>query len=86
MKARVYNHIRRFLYKQNLDKISPASKIQFFDEIFNMNHKTHWELKDYKWKRKQKDNLYKERVARGYKFKKKTSKAEYEKMKKNLVD
>lgn len=80
MKARVYNKIRTFLYKQHLDKIPQKTKIEFFDEIFKMNHETHWELIAYKKKRKRKAKLHAERVARGYNFKKKTSKAEYEKM------
>lgn len=63
MKARVYNKIRKFLYKQRLDKIPSESKVEFFDEIFALNHATHWELINYKRKRKAKSELLKKRLA-----------------------
>lgn len=63
MKARVYNKIRTFLYKQRLENIKPQSKIDFFDQIFQMNHETHWELIAYKKKREDKAALLKQRQA-----------------------
>lgn len=79
MKARVYNYIRTTLYKYkgNIAKISDKEKIEIFDTIFGMNNATHWELLAYKEKRKDAKKLYEARVARGYKFKKKTSKEQY---------
>jgi len=63
MKARVYNKIRTFLYKQLLDKIPDQSKIDFFNELFEMNRQTHCELRDYKRKRKDQKKLMLERMA-----------------------
>lgn len=78
MKARVYNKIRTFLYKKQLDKITDKEKIEFFDEIYKENIITHWELINYKRKRQDKKVLYEERVKRGYNFKKKKTKQEWE--------
>lgn len=63
MKARVYNKIRTFLYKQRLENIPEKSKTEFFDEIFQMNQQTHWELIDYKRKRKAQEKLKQKRLA-----------------------
>lgn len=63
MKARVYNKIRTFLYKHHLERIPDQSKLQFFDEIFEMNRQTHWELIDYKRKRKAAKELKEKRQA-----------------------
>lgn len=90
MKARVYNKIRTFLYKQRLENIKDKTKIEFFDEIFQMNHETHWELISYKRKRQDAAELVKKRLnspqTKSMKKKllgrKKTSKEEY--LKKNL--
>ncbi len=77
MKARVYNQIRTKLYKKRIEDFSPEDKQKMFDEIFGMNLQTHWELNHYKQKRKDKAQLYAERVKRGYKFKKKVKKEDY---------
>jgi hypothetical protein len=77
MKARVYNQIRKDLYKKRLDSFTDKQKVEFFDKVFALNNETHWELLAYKEKRKDAKKLYEERVARGHKFKKKTSKQEY---------
>lgn len=81
MKARVYNKIRTSLYKKRLEDISKEEKIRMFDEIFIMNHETHWELNNYKQKRQAKAAIHAERVKRGYIFKKKVSKQDYERLK-----
>lgn len=78
MKARVYNQIRKNFYKKPITSFSPEEKIKMFDKIFGLNLETHWELNNYKHKRKAKATLYAERVARGYNFKKKTKKEDYE--------
>lgn len=77
MKARVYNQIRTKLYKKRIEDFSPESKQKMFDEIFGLNLQTHWELNNYKQKRKDKKALYEERVKRGYVFKKKVSKEQH---------
>lgn len=77
MKARVYNQIRTTLYKRNIESFSPEEKQRVFDTIFGLNAETHWELNAYKQKRRAAKALYEERVARGYKFKKKTKKQDY---------
>lgn len=51
IKARVYNHIRKTLYKKRLEQIPDSEKLKFFDEIFVLNKDAHWELNDYKQKR-----------------------------------
>lgn len=79
MKARLANYIRKTLYKRKLDAIPDVDKIEIFDQIHSLNLLMHWELRDYKAKRKTKAKIQKLREARGYKPKKKTSKAEYEK-------
>jgi hypothetical protein len=76
MKARVYNYIRKTLYKKKLEEINIQEKEAIFNEIFSMNRATHWELKFYKGKREYKEHIYQERVKRGYKFKTKTPKPE----------
>lgn len=63
MKARVYNKIRTFLYKKQLDKITDKEKIEFFDEIYKENIITHWELINYKRKRQDKKELLQTRLA-----------------------
>lgn len=37
-------------------------KLEIFDEIFNMNHEIHWELNNYKTKRKDKRELLQKRL------------------------
>jgi hypothetical protein len=54
MKARVYNYIRKELYKKKIEDISAEEKIILFDTIFAMNKESHWELNFYKEKRQTK--------------------------------
>jgi pyruvate-formate lyase-activating enzyme len=63
MKARVYNQIRKDLYKKRLDQIKEKEKIEFFDKVFQLNHETHWELINYHTKRKDKAELLQKRQA-----------------------
>lgn len=37
-------------------------KLEIFDEIFNINHEMHWELNNYKTKRKDKRELLQKRL------------------------
>jgi len=76
MKARVYNYIRKTLYKRKLEEINKEEKEAIFNEIFTLNRAAHWELNFYKAKREYKEHIYQERVKRGYKFKTKTPKPE----------
>lgn len=78
MKARVYNKIRVTFYKRKIESFSLEEKQKMFDEIFGLNLQTHWELINYKQKRKDAKTLYEARVKRGYNFKKKTKKEDYE--------
>lgn len=77
MKARVYNVIRKSLYKKSIEKFSLEEKAKMFDEIFGLNAATHWELIAYKQKRQNKAAIQAERLKRGIKPKKKTSKEDY---------
>lgn len=81
MKARVANQIRTALYKKPID-IPDKEKITLFNQIYNWNRDMHWELLAYKDKKKKKAKVQAERVARGYKSKKKTPLADFQK--KNL--
>lgn len=64
MKARVYNYIRKTLYKKKLEQISDKEKIEIFDKIFAMNFETHWELNAYKNKRSYKAEIQRLREER----------------------
>lgn len=63
IKARVYNTIRTFLYKKRLENISVVEKVNFFDDLFKLNHEAHWELNNYKQKRKDQTNLLNKRLT-----------------------
>ncbi len=78
IKARLANKVRTLLYKKPID-ISDKEKISLFEQIYNINRDVHWELVDYKRKRKKKARIQAERVARGYKSKKKTTLEDYKK-------
>lgn len=63
MKARTYNKIRKALYKKRLEGFTVDEKVKFFNEIFEENHITHWELINYKQKRRDKRDLLERRKA-----------------------
>ena len=63
IKARVYNRVRTYLYKKRLESISEKDKVEFFNELFQLNHEAHWELNNYKQKRKDQADLLKKRLA-----------------------
>ena len=63
IKARLANHIKKTLYKKRLDLISHSDKVKMFEEIFQLNSEMHWELNDYKQKRKEKRELLAKRLA-----------------------
>lgn len=81
IKARLANKVRTLLYKKPID-ISDKEKLELFQQIYDLNRDVHWELVDYKRKRRRKARIQAERLARGYKPKKKTTLEEY---KKNLA-
>lgn len=80
MKARLANKIRKHFYKAQLEKFTTEQKVEFFNEIFEQNSLMHWELINYKQKRRDKKDIHQARLDRGYKFKKKTSLKQYEEM------
>lgn len=77
IKARVYNQIRKDLYKLRLENITPQQKHLFFDQWFSLNQAAHNELNDYKAKRKAKAIINSLRIANGKLPKKKITKQEY---------
>lgn len=79
MKARLANYIRKTLYKRKVDAIPDIDKVEIFNQIHALNLLMHWELMDYKSKRKAKARINKLRKERGWKPKHKVSKADYEK-------
>jgi hypothetical protein len=70
---------QRWKFKKEL---TDKEKIEMFDEIMKLHSNSSNELTNYQFDRREKKRIHKARVERGYKFKKKTSKEEYEK---NLV-
>lgn len=64
IKARVYNRIRTFLYRKQLEQISTEDKIKFFDELYQLNWRAHWELNWYKRKREDKAEIQRLREER----------------------
>lgn len=64
IKARMTNHIRKTLFKKDLDKISNEEKVLFFNEVYKINNETHWELISYKHKRKEKRKIQEAREKR----------------------
>lgn len=78
IKAKVYNKIRTFLYKKNLERFTILDKAMFFDVLFKDNTETHKLLNNYKSDRKYKAKIRKEREERGIKPRKKISKEQYE--------
>ena len=63
IKARVYNHIRKVLYKKRWEDIKTNERDQILKEIFDLNHQAHWELLNYKAKRQNKKALLEKRLA-----------------------
>lgn len=64
IKCRVYNKVRKALYKKRLEDFSPAEKEAFFNQLFADNHEAHWELVNYKDKRRKKAQVEAERQRR----------------------
>lgn len=90
MKARVANHIRKTLFKRTWEDIKTGERDQILKEIFDLNHKMHWELIAYKRKRAKKNKVEEIRRGNGYYItgkgaKKKTSKEEYKSLQETLA-
>jgi len=85
VKARAYNAIRTMLYKKVYKLLKPEEKEQMFQAIFDINMTAHNEIIGIDWTKRQKRKIHAARVARGYKFKKRISKAEWEKKQAELV-
>lgn len=80
MKARLANKLRCAFYKKNLEDVltmSPEAKDTFLEELFNDVRAMHIELNNYKDKRKYRAAVEKERAARGFKRKRKTTLEQY---------
>ena len=63
IKARLANHIRKTLYKKRWENLKTEERDQILFDIFQMNKDMHWELNEYKDKRKAKRELLKKRQA-----------------------
>lgn len=77
IKARVYNAIRKTLYKKKVEDFSNAEKIEFFNAVHVLNLNAHRELIDYKHKRRAQAKVVAERIKRGKAPKKKTTKEQW---------
>lgn len=67
---------QRWKFKKEL---SDKEKIEVFNKIIELHTNCSNELTSYQFERREKKRIHNARVERGYKFKKKTSKEEYEK-------
>jgi hypothetical protein len=65
--------------QSNKVKFTDKQKIEMFDKIMELHNESSNELVNYFEEKRYKKDIHKQRVARGYKFKKKTTKEEYEK-------
>lgn len=63
-------------------KLTDKQKIDLFDQINSLHRTSSTELTSYQFNKREKKRIHAARVKRGYNFKKKTSKYEYELMKK----
>ena len=64
-------------------KFTDKQKLEMFETIMKLHYECSNELTSYQFEKREKKRIHKARVERGYKFKKKISKKEYEK---NLVE
>lgn len=91
IKARVYNQIRKDLYKKTnediiynklrgLEFITDEQKIELFNKWFDLNKEAHNELNEYKKKRKYKKTIQEDRIKRGVTPKVKMSKEQYQQL------
>ena len=62
--------------------LTDVQKLEIFDKIVELHLQCSNELTNYQYYKRKKRRIHKARVERGYKFKKKTKKEDYEK---NLV-
>lgn len=67
---------------RNKYEFTDKQKLEMFDKIVALHNECSNELTNYQYDRREKKRIHKARVERGYKFKKKTKKEDYEK---NLV-
>lgn len=72
----------RWKHRDNY-KLTDAQKIELFDKILELHKNCSTELTNYQYDRRKKRRIHKARIERGYVFKKKTKKENYEK---NLLD
>lgn len=73
--------------KRESYKFTDKQKLEMFDTIVNLHTKCSNELTNYQFEKREKKRIHKARVERGYKFKKKTKKVDYEKnLEKDLVE
>lgn len=86
IKSRVFNCMRKSLYKKNLGELSFLEREKLFEEFFNMTQEAHISLNNYKAKRKDKRVVQQLRADRGYQPKKRTSLEEWTRMKSELVN
>ena len=75
--------------KENRDKynFTDEQKLEMFNKILKIHNETSNELTSYQYDKRDKKRTHSDRVARGYKFKTKTKKEDFEKnIQKDLVD
>lgn len=65
-------------YKVKITKLSEKEKAERYDQIVALDNQTSNDLGSFFFKRREKRRIYKARVERGYNFKKKTKKVDYE--------
>lgn len=58
-------------------ELTDKQKLEMFEQIMKVHNECSTELTHYQYERREKKRIYKARVARGYKFKKKTKKEDF---------
>ena len=66
-------------WKLKTPQLTDKEKIELFDKISSLHKECSNELTSYQFDRREKKRIHNARIGRGYKFKKKTTKEQYEK-------
>ena len=73
-----YNLPRAERWKFNgKNKLTDAQKLELFDKIVQLHSECSASLGSFQYEKREKKRIHNARVARGYKFKKKTKKEDY---------
>lgn len=78
----INNQVNQYLkQKYKIKELTDQDKLEYFDKIWELMKETDNSLRNYKYKKRKKAKINKERELRGWVKKKKTSLKEYQKSK-----